>query len=138
MGTHVYPTYAPWVWNVLCVVGMVGTFAAIWRRSPVKTREGWRIGAFWFFLFAYGAIWLHLLRPWSGLQMNAFICTLVMFAYVMMGLFWDRYLLWLGLAVTAATLLGVHVFERWYCLWMAGAGGGALLGTGLYIRYRWQ
>jgi hypothetical protein len=61
-----------------------------------------------------------------------------MFAYIVIGLWFAAYfMVWLGLAVTAATLTGFFLFTQYYCLWMAVTAGGLLLGTGLYLRIRW-
>lgn len=60
-----------------------------------------------------------------------------MFAYVVMGLWTDRFLMWLGLFVTATALAGYFLVNPYFCLWMAVTGGGALMVTGLYIRHRW-
>ena len=99
----------------------------------------WRIGGLWGALLIYIFIWLRLLSPVNGMQVNAFICTACMFAYIVIGLWFESYfMIVLGLAVTAATLIGFYLLAGYYCLWMAFAGGGALLGTGLYIRVRWR
>ncbi|MHC4332328.1 MAG: hypothetical protein ACYSUV_01090, partial [Planctomycetota bacterium] len=85
-------------------------------------------------------IWLSILRPYRAIQMNAFICTVIMFAYVISGL-WSKsyYMVWLGLFVTCITMTGLYLIPpRYYCLWMAPVGGGAFLVTGIYIRSSWK
>ncbi|MHC4527109.1 MAG: hypothetical protein ACYS29_04455, partial [Planctomycetota bacterium] len=84
--------------------------------------------------------WLSFLRPFNGLQMNAFLCTAIMFAYVVTGLWYGSYhMVWLGLAVTCSTLIGFYLIPpKYYCLWMAPMAGGALFGAGLYFRLRWR
>ncbi len=144
--THFYRMHAYGIFMAMGVVGGVGT-AIIVRifhsQAPVKEtashRMGWRIAALWILLFVYVTIWLFLLAPFSGMQCNAVICTASMFAYVVMGLwFGSNFMIVLGLAVTAATLIGFYLLTDIYCLWMAIVGGGALFGTGLYIRLRWR
>lgn len=141
---HFYLAYAFHIFMAMAAVGGIGTFV-IWRvfhsKAPVKNSSGlwWRMFWFWTFLFIYIFIWLSILAPFSGLQCNAFICTVVMFAYIVLGLWFESYfMVFLGLAVTAATLIGYHFLTPYYCLWMAVMGGGALLGTGLYIRICWR
>lgn len=73
--------------------------------------------------------------------MNAFICTVIMFTYVVSGLYETgaKFMLWLGLAGTAITLIGFYIIPAsYYCLWMAPAFGGALFGTGLYLKLMWR
>jgi hypothetical protein len=123
-----------WVWGILMTLGWLG----MWRmgsRHPVRNEGDWRFGALWGILFAYGALWLLLLYPWNGAQMNLFLITLVMFAYVIIGLFGWRPMFWLGLVVTGLILGGYLLLREnpvlW--LWMAVCVGGGLAGTGTAI-----
>jgi len=146
LGTHFFMRWAWHIWMVLDAVGLAGTIliclAQFRRARATKYRNaghvGWRIFCFWSAIFGYMFIWLCLMKPYSGLQLNAFIVTVVMFAYVMMGLYEGaRFLLWLGLAVTVLTLVGVYIIpHKFYCLWMAPGAGGALLLTGIYYWLR--
>jgi hypothetical protein len=149
IGTHLFLHSAWYIWMVLDTVGAAGTaLICRWRfragiptKSSDSKRVGWSIFWFWTLLLVYIIVWLFLLSPVSGLQLNAFICTAAMFAYVMMGLWWRqcRFLLWLGLTVTVVTLIGFYLIPlAFYCLWMAVAGGGTMLGTGLYIWFCWR
>jgi hypothetical protein len=144
--SHFYYTYAFHIFMAMAAVGGAGTFL-IFRifhsNAPVKEasskKMGWRIGVFWILLIVYVTIWLSLLAPFDGIQCNAFICTAAMFAYIVMGLwFGSHFMIVLGLAVTAATLVGYYLLIDYYCLWMAAMGGGAIFGTGLYIRLKWR
>jgi len=143
---HFYLAYAFYIFLAMIVVGGIGT-AVICRifhsKAPIKDvssqKVGWRIALFWVLFFVYVTIWLFLLAPFTGLQCNAVISTAVMFAYVVIGLWFGSYfMVVLGLAVTVATLVGFYLLTDFYHLWMALMGGGALLGTGLYIRLRWR
>jgi hypothetical protein len=71
-------------------------------------------------------------------SLYAYTCLISMQAYVIAGLWTDSYLLWLGLAITALVLLGFFAFPGIFWLWMAIFGGGALVGTGFYIRHFWR
>jgi hypothetical protein len=144
--THFYYTYAFYIFMAMAVVGGIGT-AIIYKifhtKAPVKDtssqKYGRRVTALWIFLCIYIVVWLFLLAPFNGIQCNAFICTAAMFAYIVMGLwFKSRFMIVLGLAVTAGTLVGYYFLRDYYCIWMAFVGGGALFGTGLYIRLRWR
>ena len=143
--THFYLKYAALIFWTMSVVGIAGSFI-IWPRinrnlpvkEPAQENMKWRIGALWWLLFLYIFIWLSILSPFNGMQMNAFIITALMFAYIVIGLWFAAYfMVWLGLAVTATTLVGFFLLTPYYCLWIAVTAGGALLGTGLYLRLRW-
>lgn len=148
IGTHFILTWVWLIWFGLGGIGAVATFLVVWRqfrranpiKMPADKKIGQRIFWFWVLLFVYAFVWLSILKPYHGIQVNAFLCTAIMFAYVVMGIWSEsRYMLWLGLAVTGITLVGFYVIPPgYYCLWMAPTAGGALLGTGLYIRLRWR
>ena len=128
------------IWAVLILVGIATSFIFGAIKSPTKSPHNKRFGFFWFFLFIFADIYLVLLWPWNNYQMHAFVAVLVMFAYVIMGLWFDRFLLWLGLATTALIVVGFYLFlfQPAFWLWMAAMGGGTLLVTGLYIRKAWR
>jgi hypothetical protein len=146
ISTHFYLSYAFHIFTVMAAAGSVGTALIIWlfrSKAPIQETScpkfGRRIALLWILLYLYIPIWLMLLAPFSGIQCNAFICTACMFAYIVMGLWFDnRFTIVLGLALTVTTLAGFYVLRDFYCLWMAFTGGGALLGAGLYIRLRWR
>ena len=148
LGTHFFGHWAGYIWMILCGIGAVATFYVCWRQfrsgNPVKfpaaEKIGWRIFLFWSLLFVYMFIWLSILKPRGGIQLNAFILTTIMFAYVVIGLWFKcYYMFWLGIGVTCTTLVGFYLIPpSYYCLWMAPMGGGAILGTGLYIRLFWK
>jgi hypothetical protein len=148
LGTHFFLRWVWWIWMVLSGIGGIVTFLYSWRQfrsaNPVKVpaaeKIGWRIFLFWTLLFVYISIWLSILKPNHGIQLNAFICTAIMFAYIVTGLWFKcYYMVWLGIAVTCTTLVGNYVIPKgYYCLWMALTGGVAIFGTGLYIRMFWK
>ncbi len=141
-----YPDYAHYISWGFVAVGMFGTFLIHHIshtqpsiRSEHRLRIGRRILCSWILLYAYVFIWLAMLAPFNGLQINAVCSTAAMFAYILIGLWVGSYfMVWLGLAVTAMTLIGFYFIPHYYCLWMAITGGGAILCTGLYIRFRWR
>lgn len=143
---HFYLAHAFYIFMVMNVVGGIGTAVICWvfhSKAPIQDssypRIGWRIALLWILLYVYVTIWLFLLAPFSALQCNAVICTAAMFAYIVIGLWFNSpFMIALGLAVTVATLVGFYLLTPYYCLWMALTCGGATLGTGLYIRLRWR
>ncbi len=140
------------LWWVFDIVGIGATwYLATHRNKEVKMRGDWRFGAFWFFLFSFGGLWVYLLVPWNLLQhastteqlsmmrrIQAFGHTLPMFAYVIGGLWLGRFFVWLGLIVTALTVAGYLWVPDYFCLWLAFTGGGSLIIAGLFIRKFWR
>ena len=145
MASHIWGDGAARLWPVLNLIGIASTFLVL-RRAPFRSAHGRGLGLFWWLLFVYGFLWLMVIaaaspRPVTvtGRQIGAYIVTLVMFAYVVMGL-WLRsaLLFWLGLAVTGVTAAALFLFAPYFCLIMAFAGGGALAGAGIGIHRAWR
>jgi hypothetical protein len=143
---HFYLKHTAVIFWTMAGVGWLGTFLVWWRlqrnlpvKEPTEEKTNWRIWAMWGALSIYIFIWLNLLAPFNGMQMHAFIVTSTMFGYIVLGLWFAAYfMVWLGLAVTATTLIGFYLLGPYYCLWMAVTAGGLLLGTGLYLHARWR
>jgi hypothetical protein len=139
-----YLKYVDYIFWSMGAVGGVGSFIIGWishSQPSVRTsiRADWRLLWFWVLLFVYAFIWLAILAPFNGMQINAVLATTAMFGYIVIGLWFGGYfMVWLGLAVTAMTLIGFYFLPHYYCLWMAFTGGLAILLTGLYIRFRWR
>lgn len=146
--THFVPRLAWWAWSIGDGIGLAATAVIAVRaarhgpvRSNAAKREGRRVGWCWFLLFAYADIWLVVLWPWRADQLVIFMVTLVMFAYVMMGLWLKmRFMVWLGLIITVLATGGYFgsMFVPGYLdLWLAITGGGALLVSGVYLTRKW-
>ncbi|MFA5292367.1 MAG: hypothetical protein WC496_04950 [Phycisphaerae bacterium] len=142
---YFYIKYAAIIFWTMAAVGTAGGFL-VWflllRKIPFKESSGekmnLRIGGLWWLLFLYIFIWLGLLSPFNGMQMNAFIITAIMFGYIILGLWFTAYyMIWTGLFVTAMTLTGFYLLPHYYCLWMAFMCGGVIFCIGLYIKLRW-
>jgi hypothetical protein len=151
--TQFYPAYAGLAWMGLITIGGVSSWVVGMRnQSSIQSENGRRIGVFWLILFGYAAVWLLLLHPaklpqgaeWAHYQpindrqISAFFATVPMFAYVVGGLWFGRFFVWLGAVVTAMTLFGFYCLPQWFQLWMALTGGGSLIAAGLYIRKSWR
>lgn len=136
------------VWAALVPAGIIIGVVVDRRRMPTRSPAGWRIGVVFWLLYLYVDLWLALLFPFVKVQpaqsdmfwkhLGAIASTVPMFAYVIMGLWLDLYMLWIGLFVTALTLAGLYFLQPFFWLWMAFAGGGTLIGTGLLVRNRWK
>ncbi|MEY3774118.1 MAG: hypothetical protein RLZZ129_898 [Verrucomicrobiota bacterium] len=90
-------------------------------------------------VFLFGLIWPLVLRPVPSNEMIfAYIGLLVAQLYIVAGLWFDVYLLWLGLILAVLLLTGLAFFLPIFWIWVAVFGGGALIGGGCYVRYGWR
>jgi len=148
LGTHYFLEWVWYIWLGLSGTGSIVTFWLCWRQfrlaNPVKVpateKIVQRIFMFWCLLFIYMFIWLNIVQPRHGIRINAFMITVIMFAYIVMGLWFKSYhMFWLGIIVTVITLTGFYLIPwHYYCFWMATMVGGAFLITGIYVKFRWR
>jgi hypothetical protein len=150
VGDSFYPLYSQMTWGVLIPLGLLATWAISRKMEGTKgereKRQGRRIGAMWGLLYGYVNVVAMLLAPFiqissseEGLlfwgRMNVIAGIIPMFAYVMMGLMLENTgLLLIGLLITVLAVAGVYIVPMYACLWMAGAGGGVLILSGLWVR----
>jgi hypothetical protein len=143
-----------WLWWVLDLIGVAGTWWFVARRNVRVKRPGeWRYGVFWGVIFFYAVLWVNLLVPvrhwpqnareWTEFEpiyrrMTAYFHTIPMFAYVIGGLFTGRFFIWLGVLVTALTLIGYCCVQQYFYLWLGITGGGSLIFSGVFIRKFWR
>jgi len=147
------PQFVGVVWPVLAVVGSIGSsWLGIRHARRITNIDGTadpalkRIFWFWLVLFLYATVWIAILNPAGGersgatiaRQVGAFFTTIPMFAYVVGGLWFGRFYIWLGLGVTLVTLVGLFGFPGYFWIGMAVFGGGALLLSGLHMRRTWS
>jgi len=140
-GTQFFPGQSGVLWLALDSAGFVASWVlATRRRDTIKSGNGGRIGLAWVALFVYAGIWVFILRPSSSNMrfFGAYPATVAMFGYVVMGIWLDRFLLYLGLGVTASTLVGMFLVPDWFNLWMALTGGGSLIAAGFHVRRNWN
>ena len=152
LGVHLQPRLVNWLPPLGCGVGM----AALWicRRFRVETRgeprpgDG-RIGIAWLVLTAYAVLWMVILHPQRPANpsvsetVNAINCILAffasagMFGYVIMGLWFGRFWVILGVTVTLLIVFGLFALPQWFLVWMAFVGGGALIFSGVMVKRLW-
>lgn len=141
------------IWLGLDVVGIAISFLSRWNRgTPIKNPQNARIGFSWMILFIFAALWCSLIAPWEmshtpdwsaygpfmERKMSLLWVTVCMFAYMIMGLWLDRFFLWLGGIVTLIALIGYFFITDYFFLWIAVAGGGSLIVSGVFIRKFWR
>lgn len=145
VASGIWPAKTGTAWLVGNLIGAFGSTAigiTTGRKGTVSDhagQEGWRFFALWASMFVFAGVWIWLLRPSGNDQLAAFICTVVMFLYVVMGLWFEaRFLSVLGFAVAALTVVGYAFLPNYFSYWMAATGGGSLFATGLYIQRAWK
>ena len=126
---------------------LVTTVLWIWRKGPKRAvirsdssrRTFRRVFWFWVLLNPYAFAWILLLAPLDALQVFAFMCTLAMFGFGVLGLWFNSPLVvGLGLTVTAAIVLGYLLSPAWLYSLVALVGGGTMLTAGIHMRIRWR
>lgn len=143
------------LWLGLIACGWIGTWVIhLIYPSAVRnesSRHNWKISAFWLILFLYSYIWAYLLvgslprhhlplSEWSVqyTRMSAYTGTIAMFAYIVIGLWFSRFFIWLGGIVTVLALLGYLFLFDYFNFWMAICGGGSLVIAGMFIQKFWK
>lgn len=132
---------APWSGRIWIGLDLFGLAASIVMAAGARHRNtdattthlNWRIPAVVLCFFAFGSLWLHL-GQFSWRAEAAFWPTLFSFALVLFGLWIGRALIAAGAILAALTLAGYWLSGSYYDLWMAIAGGGTLIGIGLWLR----
>jgi len=116
----------------------IGAFQSSQIRAPIDKRFLGAIAA----ILGFGILWPVVLGA-SGHSLNdvrgfAFICLLVMQIYVLAGIWFDNYLLFIGLLVSALILIGLLFFADIFWLWFAVFCGGPVFLSGFVVRYGWR
>jgi hypothetical protein len=123
-----------WLWLALSVVG---TGISIWlgnAGAKARGQSGWRVGALVVIAFAFTNALFSILPPTNALQVGAFTPLLLSAIYAAIGLWQGLRFVLVG-AFPAAITLGAYFFLKdFFFVWMALAGGGSLLLTGLWMR----
>jgi hypothetical protein len=130
------PRHAALVWGAIDIGGFLVTVAIVARRLP---RSQWRgAGRRWVACYVaflvYGAIFVAELWPMAARQQQVFWPTLVMFSYVLAGIWIGRFFLYVGAAATALILIGYFFVGDLLPLWLAAVQGGGLIAGGLWLR----
>lgn len=130
------PRVATPTWLTIMVAGVGATF---WIRFINRRARGaiqdHRISYAQIILIGFGFVWTIVMGRYDDDRiMGTFWPTLFMFGYTVMGLWLGRFFTIVGIAVTAAILVGFLWLGSWFHLWMACVMGGAFIGGGLWMR----
>ena len=131
-------------WIVLDVLGCIG--AALLARRSIHTLQGGhaagalarirglQIAGAILLMVAFLFATYYVLPPTAGRQYGAFPALMMALLYSLVGLAAGVRWLVLGLALFTLTLGGYAALQAHFLLWMAFAGGGALVLTGFWMR----
>ncbi len=145
--SYLSPRNSGRIWMVLSALGIVGTVGAgirHHRKGMVQSEQARKllgqIALFWLAVITYAMVLGLLIPRKNGVDELTLIISVMMLAYVLMGI-WLRspILSAIGILVTIATLVGrAWLPPRYFMLWMAVFGGGGLFVPGLYVKLRWK
>lgn len=136
--TDITPSMAGPGWLVLDVIGITGSYflgrAAAANAPLASGTYGRRFFAVGVTLFAFVFATYFTMRPSSAAQFGAFPALLMAAIYTLVGIW--RGVRWAvsGVVLGVLTIAGFVLFKEHFMLWMAAAGGGTLLLTGLWLR----
>lgn len=133
MHFRVQPHWAPFM--LFPLGGIATTIIVLSKRHSVKNPANRKVAILFWVLFLFIGLLAFMLKPSTVQDGYSFGCTAAMLVYVVMGLYSERFFLFLGLLVAAFVLLGHYVFTDIYWLWMAITGGGSLLGAAFYLKF---
>ena len=116
----------------------IGVFQSRQIRTPIDKRFIGAVAA----ILGFGILWPVVLNgsghPPNDIGTFAFICLLVMQIYVLSGIWFDNYLLFIGLLVSALIVIGVLFFAHIFWIWFAVFCGGPVFLSGFVVRYAWR
>lgn len=136
-GCYLRPQQSGWIWAVLDTVGLVASIVISSRLAARRGATASRGGrAFGLVAIACGLILATdvLMGPMTMNQAGAFPALLAAAVYAGVGLWAGPRWLVLGTTLALLTAAGYWWTPAYFMLWMAFAGGGALILAGLWLR----
>jgi hypothetical protein len=127
--------------NGLCLIGLASSFLIGFIqsgqiRAPLDRRFLATLGAL--ILFGY-FVWPIVLgsphRSDAFIRVFAYYALVPMQVYVIAGIWFDNYLLWIGALISLSILLGLFFFSTIFWIWFAAFAAIPLLLSGFYVRY---
>jgi hypothetical protein len=113
----------------------IGIYQARQIRVPIDRRFVGALLCVVGFGVVWGAIFGVFRPPVEDVRLFAFIALLVMQLYVLAGIWFDNYLLAIGLLVSVLILVGLFVVPEIFWLWFAIFCGGPVLLSGFLVRF---
>ncbi len=127
----------------LVLAGMIlSTAIGSYQARQIRTPFDKRFFAALCCLLVFASLWPFLFGGFHGPQADirsfAFFSLVVMQVYVLAGIWFDNYLLIVGLVVSVLILVGVFVFPEIFWLWFALCCGVPIVLSGFVVRYLWR
>lgn len=126
--------------NWISALGVVATILISWVQGRrIRSKTDMRFLSVCITMLAFGyLVWPSFLGlPHSSKAGFGYGILLWMQVYIVAGIWFRNYWLWIGIAVTALVLLGFLVLPGafWACAMVAGL---TLVLTGFYVRFGWK
>jgi len=128
-----WPGQAGGLWTAGDLVGFAGSIV-IGSRMAGPERLNWRGVVTAAVVMAAAAAVVVLLRIRAVETLTALICLVVGAVYMVWGVWHGARIFILGLIIAGVSLAAGLLHPPHFYLWMAGAGGGALIVGGLWLR----
>jgi hypothetical protein len=132
-GTALAGDAANWIWAGVVLLGTAARFVAGRARQGADYAFGRRL-ALLGVIYAFSIGLFALFWPMNGLQVAAYFPLLIAALYAGFGLWIGMRFIVMGAILAAATLGGYFFLPHHFLLWMALAGGGALILGGVWLR----
>jgi len=136
--SDVAPNMAGPGWLLLDAIGIAGSYflgrASAANASVASKDYGRRFSAVGVTLFAFIFATYFIMKPHSAAQYGAFPALLMAAIYTVVGIWRGSRWTVSGVVLGVFTVAGFALLREHFMLWMAVAGGGALLLTGLWLR----
>ena len=131
---HLTTAIVAGTWIVLSVIGnAVSVVMSIRMARKFHSPLGARIGAMLPIFILFGVVGAFFVHPTGPREINLLIYLLVMLWLAMVGLWGNISVLWISLIFTGLMLSGYAVLPDYFFLWLAIVGGGAMIGSGLFL-----
>lgn len=134
LGSQLLGPYAGYLWLALDVFGgAASVLTALRLARRIRSPYGTRIGLVWLVILGYGALFFWVFRPSSPDTGIVFASLFVAYAYVLVGLWTSLPLTYLGLSLTALTIMAWQLFPAYLGYSLAFVGGGGMIVVGLMM-----
>jgi hypothetical protein len=138
VAAYLWPGQAGRIWLGLDVAGFAGS-ALLARHTHAmgkrtSARNTWRVLTLLVICIGFMNATYQIFQPHEAAQFAVFPALLAAAIYIGLGLW--RGLRWViaGLVLATLALVGYFLLRPYMMLWMAAAGGGTLLITGMWLR----
>ncbi|MBU6297595.1 MAG: hypothetical protein KGJ79_00260 [Alphaproteobacteria bacterium] len=137
--TDVFPARAGLIWLALIAAACIVAFyiSRCYRedgRAKGNAVGVWRVVALIAIAYVFIIGTYAILGPLRGMQQGAFVPLLVGAVYTGVGLWLGMRFVIAGALLIALTFAGYFYLQEYFLLWMAFAGGGALILAGFWLR----